>query len=56
MQSSEMQIAVISLGDAGLPIALEVGKSRLVVGFDIKVVALTQEYLATIFRPQVAWH
>ena len=35
MQLSDMQIAVVGLGYVGLPLAVEFGRKRSVVGFDI---------------------
>ena len=35
MQSSELRVAIIGLGYVGLPLAVEFGKKRPVVGFDI---------------------
>ena len=35
MKSDDLKIAVIGLGYVGLPLAIEFGKNREVVGFDI---------------------
>mgnify|MGYP000214370479 FL=1 len=35
MKPSEIKLAVIGLGYVGLPLAVEFGKTRRVVGFDI---------------------
>ena len=35
MKSDDLKIAVIGLGYVGLPLAIEFGKNRKVVGFDI---------------------
>ena len=35
MQLSDMQIAVVGVGYVGLPLAVEFGRKRSVVGFDI---------------------
>ena len=35
MKSDNLKIAVIGLGYVGLPLAIEFGKNREVIGFDI---------------------
>lgn len=35
LEPSEAQIAVIGLGYVGLPLAVEFGRSRTVIGFDV---------------------
>ena len=35
MKSDDLKIAVIGLGYVGLPLAIEFGKNRKVIGFDI---------------------
>ena len=41
MNISQMKIAVIGLGYVGLPLAVEFGKQRTVVGFDTNVDRIT---------------
>ena len=41
-QSSKAAVGVIGLGYVGLPLAIEFGKNRLVVGFDINQQRVTE--------------
>jgi len=42
MNNSQSKIAVIGLGYVGLPLAVEFGKSRSIVGFDINAARITE--------------
>jgi UDP-N-acetyl-D-galactosamine dehydrogenase len=42
MQYKEIKIAVVGLGYVGLPLAIEFGSKRSVIGFDINVTRINE--------------
>ena len=51
---NDKKLAIIGLRYVVPPLAFKFGMPRPVAGFDINLIALAQQYLAAILRPQVA--
>ena len=42
MKSTDLNLAIVGLGYVGLPLAVEFGKKRNVIGFDINIKRINQ--------------
>ena len=47
----DLKVAVVGLGYVGLPLAVEFGKKRTVVGFDINQVFIARNLVTDLFMP-----